>query len=150
MSPVAVQHGACDNAMLLSMEPKLETAPELADVLSELARLEPIFHWPPADMSRSALENMTVDDFWEVGASGRPYSREFVFDVLEQRQTKPDPDVWETKEFYCRKLAENVYLLSYTLLQDRTRLTRRATIWQRAADGWKIIYHQGTAVQDAS
>ena len=132
--------------MLLGMEPKLVTAPELNDILAELSRLEPIFHWPPKDMSRAAIENMTVDDFWETGASGRRYAREFVFDVLEQRTAKIEPDVWETSEFYCRKLADDVYLLTYTLLQDNTRLTRRATIWQRAADGWKIIYHQGTVV----
>jgi hypothetical protein len=46
-------------------------------------------------------------------------------------------------------LAEDVYLLIYTLLQDRERVTRRATIWRRTADGWKIVYHQGTIVQDA-
>ncbi len=132
--------------MLFGMEPKLVTAPELADVFGELSRLEPIFHWPPNDMSRAALEKMTAADFWETGASGRRYAREFVFDVLAQRMVKPEPDVWETSDFYCRKLAEDVYLLTYTLLQDRTRLTRRATIWQRSADGWKIVYHQGTVV----
>lgn len=130
------------------MEPKLVTAPELTDVLGELSRLEPIFHWPPKDMSRAALENMTVDDFWETGASGRRYAREFVFDVLAERMARPEPDVWETSEFHCRQLAQDVYLLTYTLLQDGTRLTRRATIWQRAADGWKIVYHQGTVVSD--
>ena len=131
------------------MEPKFVTVPELAEVLAELSQMEPIFHWPPADMSRDELKKMTVEDFWETGASGRRYSREFVFDVLAQRQAKPEPDVWETSEFYCRKLAEDVYLLTYTLLQDRTRLTRRSTIWQRKADGWKIVYHQGTVVQEA-
>lgn len=133
--------------MLVCMEPKLITAPELTDILAELSRLEPVFHWPERGTSRAELEKMTVDDFWEVGASGRRYARAFVFDVLEQRMTKSQPDVWETSEFYCRKLAEDVYLLTYTLLQDRTRLTRRATIWQRAADGWKVMYHQGTVVQ---
>jgi hypothetical protein len=29
------------------------------------------------------------------------------------------------------------------------RLTRRATIWQNTSEGWKILYHQGTIVQDA-
>ena len=131
------------------MEPTLSTAPELSDVLAELSRLESIFHWPPKDMSRAALEKMTVDDFWEGGASGRRYAREFVFSVLEQRMAKPEPDVWETRDFHCRKLADDVYLLTYTLLQDNTRLTRRATIWQRAADGWKIVYHQGTVAEDS-
>lgn len=132
--------------MLLDMEPKLVTAPEIADVLAELSRLEPIFHWPPQDMSRAALETMTADDFWETGASGCRYSREFVLGVLAQRAADPQPDAWETSDFFCRKLADDVYLLTYTLLQDQMRLTRRATIWQQAADGWKIVYHQGTVV----
>jgi hypothetical protein len=123
------------------MEPKLVTAPELSSVLGELSRLEAMFHWPPANMSRAALEEMTVEDFWETGASGRRYAREFVLDVLEQRQTKPEPAAWETSDFYCRRLAEDLYLLTYTLLQDQTRLTRRVTIWQRTADGWKMVYH---------
>jgi hypothetical protein len=45
-------------------------------------------------------------------------------------------------------LSEDTYLLTYTLLQDNQRLTRRATIWQKTPDGWKIVYHQGTMVQD--
>lgn len=131
------------------MEPKLVTAPELEDVLAELSRLEPIFHWPPREMTREQLLNSTVEDFWETGASGRRYSREFVMDELERRRAKTEPDVWETSDFYCRQLAPDVYLLAYTLLQDRTRLTRRATIWQKTKEGWKIVYHQGTVVQDA-
>jgi hypothetical protein len=43
--------------------------------------------------------------------------------------------------------AEN-FLLTYTLLQG-ARVTRRATIWRRSTDGWKIVYHQGTVVADA-
>jgi hypothetical protein len=131
------------------MEPTLTTAPELESILAELSSLEPIFHWPPAQMTRAALENMTADDFWETGASGRRYSRQFVLDVLEQRRSAAQPDVWETRDFYCRRLAEDVYLLTYTLLQDKTRLTRRATIWQKASDGWKIVYHQGTVAPEA-
>ena len=92
---------------------------------------------------------MTVEDFWETGASGRRYSREFVLDELERRYSTPHDDVWETRDFYCRKLAEDVYLLTYTVLQDHKRLTRRATIWRRTADGWKIVYHQGTIVEGA-
>jgi len=46
-------------------------------------------------------------------------------------------------------LADEVYLLTYTLLQGGSRLTRRATIWQRTKNGWQIVYHQGTIVQDA-
>jgi len=56
-------------------------------------------------------------------------------------------DLWETRDFCCRRLAEDLYLLTYTLLQVE-RTTRRATIWQRTQSGWKIVFHQGTIVQD--
>jgi len=91
---------------------------------------------------------MTVEDFWETGASGRRYSRAFVMDELERRMVKPQPDIWETSDFHCRRLAADVYLLTYTLVQDRVRRTRRATIWEKTSEGWKVVYHQGTVVQE--
>ena len=131
------------------MEPILTTAPELHEVLAELSAREPIFHRPEFGTSRADFERMTVADYWETGASGRRYSRKAVLDELERRLSVPHDDVWEARDFYCRRLAEDTYLLTYTLLQNKRRLTRRATIWQRTAEGWKIVYHQGTIVQDA-
>jgi len=140
--------------MLVAMEPHLTeplpvTPPELHDVLAELSALEPIFHRPEFGTSRADFERMMVEDFWETGASGRRYSRQFVLDELERRSSTPQEDVWETRDFCCRELAPGVYLLSYTLLQDKQRLTRRATIWQSTSEGWKAVYHQGTIVRDA-
>jgi hypothetical protein len=132
-----------------ALEPTLTTDPDLHDVLAELSSREPIFHRPELGTSRADFERMTADDFWETGASGRRYSRKAVLDVLEQRYSVPHADAWETRDFHCRKLAEDVYLLTYTLLQDNTRLTRRMTIWRKTPEGWKIAYHQGTIVQDA-
>jgi hypothetical protein len=130
------------------MEPKFETKPELCAVLEELIAREPIFHRPEFGSTRADFERMTADDFWETGASGRRYSRAAVLGVLEERLAAPQEDVWEAMEFHCRELAPDVYLLTYSLLQNQ-RKTRRATIWQRMPDGWKIVYHQGTIVQDA-
>lgn len=126
----------------------MEPDADLARVLAELRDREPIFHHPEFGTSRADFEKMTVDDFWETGASGRRYSRQFVLDELEKRYAAPHADVSETRDFRCRKLGPDVYLLTYTLLQDHKRLTRRATIWQRTVEGWKIVYHQGTIVED--
>lgn len=135
--------------MLFCMEPILTTAPELQEILAQLSSREPIFHRPEFGTSRADFERMTTEDYWETGASGRRYSRQFVLDELEKRFAAPHQDVWETSEFQCRRLSEDTYLLTYTLLQDHVRLTRRATIWRKTTDGWKILYHQGTIVQDA-
>lgn len=40
------------------------------------------------------------------------------------------------------------YLLTYALLQQDVRRTRRATLWQRRGTDWRILFHQGTLVQD--
>jgi hypothetical protein len=134
--------------MLPEMGPTLTTDPELSEVLAELSRREPIFHRPELGTARADFEKMTVEDFWEVGASGRRYSRAYVLDELEKRYAIPHHDIWETMDFHCRRLAAHVYLLTYTLIQDENRRTRRATIWQWTAEGWKIVYHQGTVLED--
>ena len=129
--------------------PTLATDPSLLGVLNELISREPIFHRPEWGTTRAHFENMTVADFWEVGASGRRYSRDDVLAELERRQAAPTVDVWEATGFHCRELAQDLYLLTYTLLQDNSRKTRRSTIWQRTRENWKIVFHQGTMVQDS-
>jgi hypothetical protein len=135
--------------MTPDVEPALATDPSVLGVLNELIRREPIFHRLELGTTRVDFENMTVADFWETGASGRRYSRDSVLEALEKRYAGPYKDVWETTGFHCRKLAEDVYLLTYTLVQGNERKTRRSTIWQHTPEGWKIVYHQGTIVQDS-
>jgi len=127
----------------------MEQSPNLEEVLVELSAREPIFHRPEFGTTRADFERMAAEDFWEIGASGRRYTRAFVLDELEKRFAAPHEDVWGTSDFQCRRLGEQTYLLTYTLLQDRTRLTRRSTIWEQTGEGWKIVYHQGTIVQEA-
>ena len=128
------------------MEPKRNTPPELLAVQRELIALEPIFHRPEHGTTRDSFRSMTAEDFWEVGASGRRYSRDYVLDILEERYSVPHDDAWEAKEFYCQELAPALYLLTYTLHQG-PRVTRRSTLWRSTSTGWKIQFHQGTIVE---
>ena len=127
------------------MEPQLVTAPEHTAVLRELMQREPLFHRAEFGMTLKDFEKMTASTFWEVGASGRRYSRQFVLDTLEKRYENPTNDVWELRDFRCLEIAGDNYLITYTLIQGE-RVTRRATIWRRTAEGWQSVYHQGTIV----
>jgi hypothetical protein len=127
------------------MEPRLATAPEDLAVRDELMQREPLFHRADLGIDREDFERMTAPEFWEVGASGRRYSRDFVLNVLEERYQNATDDVWEVEDFYCVKIAADNYLVSYTLFQGE-RMTRRTSIWRRAAVGWQVVYHQGTVV----
>ena len=127
------------------MEPELSTAPELQGVLEALQQREPIFHGPEWADSRADRERMTAEDFWEIGASGRRYSRAFVLDLLDHRAPDPAEHAWRTHDFHCRALGPETYLLTYTLAQGE-RLSRRSTIWRRQGADWQVLFHQGTLV----
>lgn len=136
-----------DDAPMPSHEPDLATAAHLQPVLEALRQREPIFHHPEFGTTRAHHQRMTAEDFWEVGASGRRYSRAFVLDLLDQREPDPAERDWQTRDFQCRELGPDTYLLTYTLAQGE-RISRRSTIW-RCCDGqWQVLFHQGTLVTD--
>ncbi|HEY5041690.1 MAG TPA: DUF4440 domain-containing protein [Verrucomicrobiae bacterium] len=114
-------------------------------VRDELMQREPLFHRAAFGTSRRDFEKLTAPEFWEVGASGRRFSREFVLNTLEERYANQKEDVWEVGDFLCQEIATDNYLVTYTLIQGE-RVTRRATIWRRTSSGWQIVYHQGTVV----
>jgi hypothetical protein len=114
------------------------------DVLRELADREPIFHRPEPGTD---VDSMVTDGFWEIGASGRVYDRAYTLTILDERTRNPPEEHWQASEFRCQRLAPDLYLLTYALLQG-DRPTRRGTIWRHTGTGWKIVYHQGTVVQD--
>lgn len=132
--------------MSRSSEIYAHTDPDLLPVLEELKRREPIFHTREFGSSRTEVEKATALDYWEVGASGRRYSRELILGELDRH---PPVDAaaagWQTHDNAVRRLGEDTYLMTYTLHQAE-RITRRATIWRRTHEGWMILYHQGTIV----
>ena len=120
------------------------TEPDLLAILDELRRREPIFHTPEFGNAVADFERTMALDYWEVGASGRRYSRDFILKWLSE--TPPVDAIsagWQCSDHAVRRLGADTYLMTYVLRQ-RERVTRRATIWQSTAEGWRILYHQGT------
>jgi hypothetical protein len=121
---------------------------DLLPILDELRRREPIFHTPAFGLTTTEFERSTAADYWEVGASGRRYSRSF---ILAESERSPSHFVdaaaagWQTTDFGLRRLGPDTYLVTYTLDQAG-RHTRRSTIWQRFECAWRILYHQGTLI----
>jgi hypothetical protein len=128
------------------VEPVLTTEPALLAICEELQQREPIFHVPKFGTTRPKYEQMMAPDYWEVGASGRRYSREFILEILQTRAPDPAEASWTKSDFHCREVAPDNYLVTYTLLQG-SRVSRRSTLWRKTSEGWKILYHQGTLVE---
>jgi hypothetical protein len=123
-----------------------QTEPELLPVLEELRRYEPIFHTQEFGLAAADGDRRMAPDYWEVGASGRRYSRAFILRHLEE---KPPVEArragWRTSGHALRSLGPDTFLMTYTF-QQGDRLTRRATIWRDAPQGWMILFHQGTVI----
>ncbi len=113
-----------------------------------LAAREPIFHRAEFGTSPAEFAALITDDYWEVGASGRVYTRDVILDILADRHRLPVvDDDWRVVDFGCHQLAADLFQATYTLWQG-DRCTRRSTLWRRTADSWRAVYHQGTVVQD--
>jgi hypothetical protein len=126
--------------------PFTHVEPEFQHVLNELSHREPIFHTKRFGLSLDDFERGTAPDFWEVGASGRRYSREYILGMRRKESlVDADESGWKATGFGLRQLGPDCFLVTYTLDQAG-RLTRRATIWERASKGWRLVYHQGTVV----
>jgi hypothetical protein len=127
-------------------EPMLVIEQALLPNLETLKALEPLIYAANAGASRAHFEHLLAPEFWEVGASGKRYSRTFVLNTLEQRQQNPVEEVWHATDYHLQRIVEQHFLLTYTLHQP-TRISQRASLWWQTEMGWKLLYHQGTVVQ---
>ena len=91
------------------------TEPDLLPRLGELRRLEPIFHTSEFGTTNAEFERMMAPGYWEVGASGRRYSRDF---ILQWMADAPPIDAasagWQSSGHALRRLGPDTYLLTYT------------------------------------
>jgi hypothetical protein len=117
---------------------------DLLPVFEELRRLEPIFHTKEFGTTLADFDRRMAPDYFEVGASGRRYSREFILATLAANAPEDAATAgWESTDFALRRLSGDTFLLTYTLRQWQ-RVTRRATLWRKTAESWQALYHQGT------
>ncbi len=118
-------------------------------LLEELKAREPIFHHPEKmGKTEEDIIAQMCDEFWEVGASGSIYTKQDVIETLIDRYNDPNyQDIYEASNFKITQIAPDNFLLTYMLVQNKIRYTRRSTIWRKVSGQWKILYHQGTVIE---
>src|SRR3954447_25922850 len=122
---------------------------DLATVLDELVAREPLFHRTERGTSRAAFEAMTADDFWEVGASGARYDREFVWTVLQRRYAVPGCSAHDSGDGAgqapggLRRLREEQARLGELQLQDDRPAVRVLDEGDTGVEEGRGGWHQG-------
>ena len=118
-------------------------------MLEELRLLDPIFHTAAFGTTLADFDRRMAPDYWEVGASGRRYSRDLILAGLAEHPPVNAAEAgWTWSGLGLRQLGPETWLLTYTLDQNG-RITRRSTLWRRTNGAWQILYHQGTIVAGA-
>ncbi|WP_404285922.1 GNAT family N-acetyltransferase [Glutamicibacter arilaitensis] len=96
---------------------------------------------PAVRHDRQALLRLLHEDFEEVGASGRCYSRA---QIIEQLGNEPvvestRDDVHDPR---VRKLSDSLVMLRWRTRPEN--LSQRTSLWVHTAQGWQMLFHQGT------
>ena len=118
---------------------------------------EPIFHNRKLTNTYEDIDNEMHADFWEISASGKIYTREFVLNYLTKRYANEAIDTmelenWQVVNFDVSQLADDLFMATYTLkgqiFEGKKRSSRRTTLWKgNMNDGFKILFHQGTVIK---
>lgn len=132
---------------LLPDAPPLDAPPDRdALLLAQLRDLEAELHHPGRPCTPARLAQLLHEDFFEVGRSGRAYSRQTVLAYLGGAVT---PTAVAACGYRLQRPGAEVALLHYRSahrLQDGQPLdwALRLSCWQAGPQGWQLRYHQGT------
>ncbi len=118
----------------------------MISLLDELRALESELHHDGALCPPDRLEALLHPDFHEVGRSGRRYNRETVIAFLASKPALPPA---KSSEYALQHLADDCALLTYRSVHRAADgspidVAWRSSIWLRTAEGWRLVYHQGT------
>ena len=119
------------------------------EVVAELKRLEETLLRPEVRRSRENMSALLADDFMEYGRSGRVYDKAAILDTTD----KPFDGQLSLHGFSAKALAPSVALVRYATVLRRSDGNEfhslRSSIWTRTGQGWRLVFHQGTACGSA-
>lgn len=94
---------------------------------------------PDVRRDSAAVLELLHPDFTEIGASGRVWTREGVFEAIAG-----DDQLTVASDMSACQVTSGVVLLTYRADRPQ-RSTRRSSVWIRSEGGrWLLRFHQGT------
>jgi len=125
----------------------METRP----VIEQLRDLETELHRIDTRRNTQRLEQLLHPDFVEFARSGRQYSRR---EVLEEFAKGGEMPPVTARDFGIVEAGPGVAVLTYRSAHvgpagELSRETLRSSLWVETAAGWRILFHQGTPVDDS-
>ena len=115
-----------------------------------LRRFESCLHQSDLRKTPEKLDRFLDDRFIEFGSSGRVYDKDSMIAALGDET----PVEITVTEFKTTALAPEVVLVTYraaitNVEEASTNHSLRSSIWKLAGGNWRMVFHQGTPVQDS-
>ncbi|WP_414487298.1 DUF4440 domain-containing protein [Stenotrophomonas maltophilia] len=119
--------------------------PADAALAAELEMLERALHAPAVRADCERLAALLDEDFSEIGSSGRCYGREAALAEipLERAQVQIESEQYAVS-LLAQDLAQVRYRSRYHVDGQAQRWVLRSSLWRRHAQGWRVLFHQGT------
>ncbi|MFD1881971.1 DUF4440 domain-containing protein [Paracoccus pacificus] len=108
--------------------------------------LEPAVWQAVSRADRAFLSATMAPDFFELGRSGRRYSRD---DILSGMDQQPGV-VTVLHDIDTHMLSPQIALVTYVseVRYDRgTEWANRSSLWDRSSGEWRLRFHQGTPIE---
>jgi ribonuclease HI len=121
-------------------------------VAAELLRAEMTLLDPAVRRDRDRVASLLAIDFFEVGASGRIWTRDQILDLLATDEYSPPV----LEDFACHRIADNVVLVTYRTVRmnkvtGQREAALRSSLWSKMSGArskgsgvWLVRFHQGT------
>jgi len=119
--------------------------PADAALAAELEALERALHAPQVRADSERLAALLDEDFSEIGSSGQCYGRAAVLAEIPLARAQV---LIESDRYAVRLLADGLaqvrYRSRYHVDGQAQRWVLRSSLWRRQAQGWRVLFHQGT------
>ncbi|HDS1101116.1 MULTISPECIES: DUF4440 domain-containing protein [Stenotrophomonas] len=119
--------------------------PADAALAAELEALERALHAPQVRADSERLAALLDEDFSEIGSSGQCYGRAAVLAEIPLARAQV---LIESDRYAVRLLADGLaqvrYRSRYHVDGQAQRWVLRSSLWRRHAQGWRVLFHQGT------
>ncbi|WP_295570079.1 DUF4440 domain-containing protein [Stenotrophomonas maltophilia] len=119
--------------------------PADAALAAELEALERALHAPQVRTDRERLAALLDEEFSEIGSSGQCHGRAAALAEipLERAQVRIESDQYAVR-LVADGLVQVRYRSRYHVDGQAQRWVLRSSLWRRHAQGWRMLFHQGT------
>lgn len=115
------------------------------DEIAHVLRLERELQTDACRRNRPRLAELLADDFAEIGASGRMWTREAILEHLADDGPHGDhvqPAI-VVHALSGRVVGRGLVLAQWVSERGVERAVR-TSLWRREPTGWRLVHHQGT------